>query len=657
MKRPLLLIFLISVITAGYCQQKQIDSLRGLLKTAVGDTTRVNLLVKLSSLYYTERPDSGLTYASEALVIAKRINYKQGEIHALSQVGFSAWLLGNLPTALQTFVSSQNMAIELNDQWSIARNYDGMSCVYMQANELKLAVNYGFKSEAIFDKLHDYPNVVDELMDIEAFYSIWGKMDSTLFIGKKALALAIKINEVRWRSQILGGLGTAYCHLHQNKLGLSYLYAGLAFAEQHKQPYNLNTAYNLLALYYLDAGNRDSCIYFAKKEFDLAQSRSFYAQIATAAGLLAREYFGYDNLRAAHYYYISNKLKDSLFSADKAKQVLFINIAEQQHAADLKAAAKAYQSKLKLWATAIALILVVIILVIVWRNNKKQQKANKLLANQKQQIQDALQELKTTQNQLIQSEKMASLGELTAGIAHEIQNPLNFVNNFSEVNAEMLDELKAESTKPKTERNDQSEIDLINDLIENERKINHHGKRADAIVKGMLQHSQSGSGAKESVNMNALADEYLRLSYHGSRAKDKSFNAEMITDFDDKLPKVSAIPQDMGRVLLNLFNNAFYAVSQKQKTAGEDYKPTVCVTTSAENGCVMIKVKDNGIGIPDAIKDKIMQPFFTTKPTGEGTGLGLSLTYDMVVKGHGGSIAVDTKEGEYTIFTINLPLT
>jgi two-component system, NtrC family, sensor kinase len=260
--------------------------------------------------------------------------------------------------------------------------------------------------------------------------------------------------------------------------------------------------------------------------------------------------------------------------------------------------------------------------------------------------------LRKTQTQLIQSEKMASLGELTAGIAHEIQNPLNFVNNFSEVNTELIDEMQLEIAK-----GDLEEIKAIAlDIQENEKKINMHGKRADSIVKGMLEHSRSNSGQKEPTDLNAMADEYLRLSYHGLRAKDKSFNAEMITHFDSNLPKVNVSQQDIGRVMLNLFNNAFYSVNQKQKTADADYKPEVTVTTSTENGQVIIKVKDNGVGIPDAIKEKIMQPFFTTKPTGEGTGLGLSLSYDIVVKGHGGSISLDTIEGQYTEFIVNLPI-
>jgi len=273
-----------------------------------------------------------------------------------------------------------------------------------------------------------------------------------------------------------------------------------------------------------------------------------------------------------------------------------------------------------------------------------------------------LETLKKTQVQLVQAEKMASLGQLTAGIAHEIQNPLNFVNNFSEVSIELSGEMKEEL---KNGHADEA-VALANDIEENLKKIIHHGKRADAIVKGMLQHSRASSTTKEPIDINVLADEYLRLAYHGLRAKDKTFNAEMETSFSDKLPLVDMVPQDIGRVLLNLFTNAFYATQQKQKTADADYKPIVKLSThlippsqgikdAFENGGVEIRVRDNGTGIPDFIKDKIMEPFFTTKPTGEGTGLGLSMSYDIVVKGHGGKIDINTKEGDYTEFVVSIP--
>jgi signal transduction histidine kinase len=255
------------------------------------------------------------------------------------------------------------------------------------------------------------------------------------------------------------------------------------------------------------------------------------------------------------------------------------------------------------------------------------------------------------QSQLIQSEKMASLGELTEGIAHEIQNPLNFVNNFSEVNKELLVEMKGEIEKG----NMADAKEIVNDIIANEEKINHHGKRADAIVKGMLQHSRSSTGVKEPTDINVLADEYLRMAYHGLRAKNKDFNAEMKTDLDLSISKINIIPQDLGRVLLNLYNNAFYAVNEKKKSAGSGYEPAVLVSTKKFGGKVEIKVRDNGNGIPQKIMDKIFQPFFTTKPTGQGTGLGLSLSYDIVTKQHLGTISAETKEGDYTEFVISLP--
>ena len=274
------------------------------------------------------------------------------------------------------------------------------------------------------------------------------------------------------------------------------------------------------------------------------------------------------------------------------------------------------------------------------------------------QLKKSIDDLKTTQQQLVQSEKLASLGELTAGIAHEIQNPLNFVNNFSEVNTEMIDELEGELKLG----NIDEALAIAAEIKGNEQKINHHGKRADGIVRNMLQHSRNNSGEKKPTDINALADEYMRLSYHGLRAKDKSFNSAMETHLDSTLPKLNVAPQDIGRVLLNLFNNAFYAVNEKKKNPEgfrnprdlETYEPAVFVKTKKINDRIEIKVSDNGTGIPQKVVDKIFQPFFTTKPTGQGTGLGLSLSYD-IVKAYGGEIRVETKKGEGTIFIIQLP--
>jgi signal transduction histidine kinase/ligand-binding sensor domain-containing protein len=310
------------------------------------------------------------------------------------------------------------------------------------------------------------------------------------------------------------------------------------------------------------------------------------------------------------------------------------------------------------WAYLIYGIILISVIVLLDRfQRKKVIEKERSLAREKElaqakEIEKAYHQLKKTQTQLVQSEKMASLGELTAGIAHEIQNPLNFVNNFSEVNVELIVELQQEIEK----NNPEAVKSIANDIALNEKKINLHGKRADSIVKGMLQHSRTSNGERIPTDINALADEFLRLSYHGMRAKDKSFNAEFRTEFDPDLPKIKVIPQDISRVVLNLTNNAFYAVSEKSAKGFADYKPQVVVKTKKHNNLIEISIKDNGSGIPESIKDKIFQPFFTTKPTGQGTGLGLSLAYD-IVKAHGGELKVETKKGEGAEFMISLPIT
>ncbi|HET9432669.1 MAG TPA: ATP-binding protein, partial [Chitinophagaceae bacterium] len=343
-------------------------------------------------------------------------------------------------------------------------------------------------------------------------------------------------------------------------------------------------------------------------------------------------------------------VSNSLFDTRNLQQFENIDFEEQQKQLAVETAQKQIRDTWRMYLMLAGLFIILIIVVILWRNNRHRRIANDQLSMQKNSLESALSDLKSAQSRLIHSEKMASLGELTAGIAHEIQNPLNFVNNFSEVNSELAAELEAAA-----ENGDLAEIkSLAKDIRENETKINHHGKRADAIVKGMLQHSRSGSGVKEPTDINALCDEYLRLAYHGLRSKDKSFNATIRTDFDKTLGKINVIPHDIARVILNLINNAFYTVGQKQGQKIVGYHPIVSLSTTQSNNHVEIRVTDNGNGIPQNVVDKIFQPFFTTKPTGQGTGLGLSISYD-IVKAHGGELKVETKEGEGSEFFVLFP--
>ena len=356
------------------------------------------------------------------------------------------------------------------------------------------------------------------------------------------------------------------------------------------------------------------------------------------------------NLRSAFYYNIP-----------PGKYTFRVKAANSNGVWNEEAAALSIKINPPWWKTRFAYVVYALILIAVIfvidrvQRSRLVEKANKQAKEkeleQAREIEKAYNKLKTTQKQLLHAEKMASLGELTAGIAHEIQNPLNFVNNFSDVSVDLIEEMDEEMKDGNTEE----VIAIAGDLKQNLEKITLHGKRASFIVRGMLEHSRTNTGDKKPTDINVLADEFLRLSYHGLRAKDKSFNAEFKTEFDENLPKINVIPQDFGRVLLNLINNAFYAVAEKQKQQPENYKPLVTIRTSKKENQIEIKVSDNGNGIPSHVKDKIFQPFFTTKPTGEGTGLGLSLSYDIINKGHQGDLKVKTIEGEGTEFIIIIP--
>jgi signal transduction histidine kinase len=406
-----------------------------------------------------------------------------------------------------------------------------------------------------------------------------------------------------------------------------------------------------IAKIYQSQSKIDSAFIYGKVALEVAEQSGFYSSIIEANTYLSQLSQLSDPAEGLKYAYQAMIYQDSLTAMERTMAISdFISIDRIQRKQELEQEIQASKTSLKIYALIGSSFTLIVIAFLLYINNRAQKKSNR-----KTEI--AYERLQNTQSQLIHSEKMASLGELTAGIAHEIQNPLNFVNNFSDVNKELAEELMEEIKKG----NGKEAKAILKDIIDNEEKILHHGKRADGIVKGMLQHSRGSSGEKELTDINELADEYLRLSYHGLRAKDKSFNADFKTELDPDLPKVNVVPQDIGRVLLNLINNAFYAVSQKAQAKSPNFKPEVMVSTELMSpsgggkGEVKISIQDNGQGIPDDIKDKIFQPFFTTKPTGQGTGLGLSMSYDIVTKGHGGELIVESDQNGHTEFIIQIP--
>ena len=619
------------------------------------DSSRSLIWAGLSYFYAYSSFDSSLLYAEKALKLSNKIDFARGKANAL--IGFGNLYLrqGDYPMALQyqfqakelseTFHFKREKAISLTELGFTYQNlsdYDRSIAFSMQARELFNGNSWGFY------------NVENEI-GISNTYMATNKKDSALACMQKVYDdPKIKI----MMPIILEVLGNINASLGNFAIAKDQLHRAIAADIKNNDLYSLIWAYNSIAKLYQATNQTDSAINNALKAFTLAEKIQLNEGILINSLILAKEFEASDAAKALYYRKIYDDVYNKMYGQDKVLALQKTLAAQQERQKQVDEKRMEDVNRLKQIAYIGGLAILLLVALVLYWNNRQKQKANNILQQQKQKIESTLSELKSTQSQLIQSEKMASLGELTAGIAHEIQNPLNFVNNFSEVNKELIGEMNEE-----IEKGNYEEVKTIaKDIEENEAKINYHGKRAEAIVKGMLQHSRSSNGVKEPTNINALADEYIRLSYQGLRAKDKSFNAAMQTDFDENIGNINIIPQDIGRVILNLINNAFYAVNEKQKAESlkheaksKTYEPTVSVSTKKLANKVEIRVADNGNGIPLKVVDKIFQPFFTTKPTGQGTGLGLSLSYD-IVKAHGGELKVETKEGEGSEFIIQLPV-
>ena len=620
------------------------DSLKQVIAKTKEDTSKINALWNLGFSYAFVHQDSAILYANEGVELSKKTNYVLGEAYNSMVLNMALTLQGNYTNALQYGFNYLSIGEKLRDSAMIMRANDVLAICYREQEDYAEALKYVFKAEAI-SRNPEYGSLLRPLIlgNLCVIYERLNRLDSALYYGLQSY------DQIKNWSGIYLKLGTVYTKLGKPDSALFYYRAGIPYAQKFFIYIDLVDIYNKMSELFQSTGYLDSAIYYGNKSIIQEGSTSYSEGRIRAATHLANLYESFGQKDSSlKYYKMSVELNQKMFDRQKIREAQGLAFNEKIHQRELHAQKEKEKNRIRMYGLLGIAIAFLVIAFIQWHNNKQKQKA-------KAKIETAYAELKSTQAQLIQSEKMASLGELTAGIAHEIQNPLNFVNNFSEVNDDLLKELNAEAEKGNLE-----EVKAIaKDIQFNSEKINHHGKRADGIVKGMLQHSRASSGQKEPTDINALADEYLRLSYHGLRAKDKSFNAVTKTDFDNSIGKINIIPQDIGRVILNLINNAFYTVDEKKNAPqhfkeGLEYEPTVTVSTRKEKDKVEIRVKDNGNGIPQKVLDKIFQPFFTTKPTGQGTGLGLSLSYD-IVKAHGGELKVNTKENEGTEFTISLP--
>jgi signal transduction histidine kinase len=648
--------------TKTICQNQTIDSLKEQLAIAKEDTTKVNLFLLLSYSYTdAQQRDSAIWYAQKGLFLAQEIKYVNGELEALLRMSTAYWEAGSYPQALQLAIQNLQVAERTKDTMRILSAASAVGRTYFEMNEYLKALEYAQKVKQLVHsgyfkqekEVKKFSNRYLLLMSIS--YLGLNRYDSALYYAQRSHEIALALNQLGYIYILALNFGNIYSRIGDYDSAFYYYRTSIRYAPNDKTDEFVPETYLGMAKLFQQKRQPDSAIYYSKLSLDINQHLKLPAEELKGTSLLNELYAQKNNIDSAYKYLVkTNTLKDSLYNQEKLRQVQNLQFNEilrlQQLEQERKEAKQRYETRAKVFSLVGGLVILLLIAFLLYRNNKHKQKTNVLLQYKNEEIQKTLQELKSTQSQLIQSEKMASLGELTAGIAHEIQNPLNFVNNFSDVNTELIDELDQEADKG----NLVEVKSIAKDIKDNEQKINHHGKRADAIVKGMLQHSRTSSGQKEPTDINALADEYLRLAYHGLKAKDRSFNATMKTDFDESIGNINIVPHDIGRVVLNLINNAFYVVDEKKKQFGDGYEPTVSVSTKRDKDKVEIKVKDNGNGIPQKVLDKIFQPFFTTKPTGQGTGLGLSLSYD-IVKSHGGEIIVETKEGEGTDFFIKLP--
>jgi two-component system, NtrC family, sensor kinase len=660
--RFIMLIVLVSL--GARAQSPYADSLLNLLEKSNKDIEKFSILKDLSAYYFNRNRRMSAEYTELALKIAEK---NQNTLDVAFLEGRIAYFLNKEERFGEAYKSYMEGLSLANDPKSEKRSW--LRPNYADPHQFRMGIlaglhhdfglvlrSTGNNTEAIqqfricleyLDKALPTSNN-SAFMNIGAVYLDLNILDSALYYERKAIAT----NHLTYRPTMYKYIGDVYFREGEMDSASYYYHLGLALSK--KQNSLSQTITNLIGLaqVHLLLENKDSSLYYAmafKKGFvELGGNPVKDINISNVYELLYRAYqLSGQQGSMLKYLQLAFHTRDSLSKQRIQNLTKYQNLSfgEQIHLEELEKEKLRTQNRIRVYSLITGLVFILIVAFILYRNAHQKQKANTVLEK-------TLADLKAAQSQLVHAEKMASLGELTAGIAHEIQNPLNFINNFSEVSGELIDEMNEELDKGEI-----TEVkEIANDIRQNLEKINHHGKRADAIVKGMLQHSRASSGQKEPTDINALADEYLRLSYHGLRAKDKSFNADFRLEADKNLTKVNVVPQDIGRVLLNLINNAFYAVDKKAKQGIEGFKPVVVITTKKQEDFIVISVKDNGEGVPNEIKDKIFQPFFTTKPTGEGTGLGLSLSYDIVTKGHGGKLNVNSEKGKGTEFIVQLPI-
>ncbi len=620
------------------------------LTQTLPDTARAMVLERLGSVLMYSEPLEAMKYVREGLAVAERADFPLGISRNLNRLGSIYRNVGSYAKALEAHLAALRVARENNDLAGMARVNNSIGILYSEQEDHQRAVEYFTKTKTLAQQIGDATLLEIALTNLASDYAWLKQLDSAQVFALRAYEMAVRQEDKNSTSVLFIILGNIHYRKKEYPLSLAYFRRSLPLSRAMNDQRNLGQTYFEMARVFHETGALDSCRIYAEQSLELAQQVNNPKNILDASTLLTEFYEGRDQGKAYQYFKIATAARHQMFDRKKVKQIQALDFDEQLRTQQAQNERAENQRSILTRTLITGLAAVILIAFLLYRNSRNRRRANVLLQKQKDELQATLTELETTQAQLIQSEKMASLGELTAGIAHEIQNPLNFVNNYAEVNVELLEELLLEGGKELGERDEGLLQELVSDLADNERKILHHGKLAEAIVRGMQQHSRRSSGNRELTDLNALVREYAELAYNGMTAKDKPSKDVLTLDLDEQLPKTAVVPGDIGRVILNLLDNAFYAVLKKKENHPESYQPTILVSTRQREGVIEIRVKDNGTGVPREIIDKLFQPFFTTKPTGQGTGLGLSLAYDIVTRGHSGRLEVVSEVGIGTEF-------
>lgn len=638
-------VLLLGLTVSARAQSPALDSLRELLQKPQPDSSRVLLLCQLSDQYWASRVDSAAACANRALALARRIGYRHGEGEALNRQG-SVLRESNLAQALELFQQSLRLGQATHDLRLQAQNLRSIGIIYVYLRDRHAGLAYYFRALRLGEQLHDERRVVIELSNIGLAYDLYNEVDSSRIFQERAYALARRIGTPT--NYILYGLGQVARKQGRPAQALDFYRRSIRESKKLHHSRSTNFSYVGLATLYQQQARLDSSIYYARLGYQAAQANGFLRGVLNASLLLTQDFQAQGPIDSAFKYQGRVlAMKDTLFGQEKVMRLQGLSYREQQRAQQALAAQAALKTRYQTYALLGGLAVLLLVVGILVRGRRQQQRANEAL-------QASLAELKEAQLMLVQREKMAFLGELTAGVAHELQNPLSFVKQFAAASTGLIEEINGAQ---RLTHDGALDREILAGLKQNLQEISQHGQRATAIIKGMLEHARTGQAPRVPTDVNHLVEENLHLAYEGVRQQDPEFTARLTTHLSPEVPTLSVVAPDLGRAVLNLCTNALHAVRQRQRTAGPGYEPQVTISTQPQpDGTITIRIRDNGVGIPADEQARIFEPFFTTKPMGEGTGLGLSLSHD-IVKSHGGTLQAQSQEGEGTEFVVTLPVT